>query len=104
MADIEIKGSVADIARLFGRAVVDETKVQAKKAGKQLVKSTVKRALTAWQRFLRDFKFRKRRKNESSAAYLSARSKAASRAWKKKNKGSTKKGMRRKTARRAYER
>ena len=104
LADIEIKGSVADIARLFGQAVLEESKVQAGRAGREIVKSTVKRALTAWQKFLKDFKFRKRRKNESSASYLSARSKAASRAWKKKKKGSTKKGMVRKTARRAYER
>lgn len=108
MADIEIKGSVADIAKLFGKAVLDESKVQAVEAGREIVKSTVKRALTAWQKFLRDFKFRKRRKNESSASYLSARSKAASRAWKKmkpkKSKRSTRKGMVRKTARRAYER
>ena len=104
LADIEIKGSVTDIARLFGQAVVEESKEQAGRVGREIVRSTVKRALTAWQKFLKDFKFRKRRKSESSSAYLSARSKAASRAWKKKKKGSTKKGMVRKTARRAYER
>ena len=104
MSDIEIKGSVADIARLFGRAVEEEIKVQAVKVGKEVVKETAKRVLSAWQRFLRDFRFRKRKRNESPGAYLSARSKAASRAWKKKKKGSTKKGQVRKTARRAYER
>lgn len=104
MADIEIKGSVADIARLFGRAVESELKVQAVKVGTEIVKSTAKRALTAWQKFLKEFKFRKRKRNETSASYLSARSKAASRAWKKLKKGSTKKGQVRKTARRAYER
>jgi hypothetical protein len=102
--DIEIKGSVADIARLFGRAVAEETKVQATKLGREVVKSTAKRALTAWQKFLKEFKFRKRKRTESPSAYLSARSKAASRAWKRTKKGKgTKKGMRRKTARRAYE-
>ena len=74
MADIEIKGSVTDIARLFGGAVIDQAKVEAVRVGREVVKSTAKRALTA------------------------------SRAWKKLKKGSTKKGQVRKTARRAYER
>ena len=104
MADIEIKGSVADIARLFGRAVEEEVKVQTVKVAKEGVKAVAKKVLSAWHIFLRDFKFRKRKRNESPGAYLSARSKAASRAWKKKKKGSTKKGQVRKTARRAYER
>ena len=104
MADIEINGSVADIARLFGRAVEEEVKVQTVKVAKEGVKAVAKKVLSAWHIFLRDFKFRKRKRNESPGAYLSARSKAASRAWKKKKKGSTKKGQVRKTARRAYER
>ena len=108
MADIEIKGSVADIARLFGRAVEEEVKVQTVKVAKEGVKAVAKKVLSAWHIFLRDFKFRKRKRNESPGAYLSARSKAASRAWKKmkpkKSKRSTRKGMVRKTARRAYER
>ena len=104
MADIEINGSVADIARLFGRAVEEEGKVQTVKVAKEGVKAVAKKVLSAWHIFLRDFKFRKRKRNESPGAYLSARSKAASRAWKKKKKGSTKKGQVRKTARRAYER
>ena len=84
--------------------LLSERKTVVRKAARKMAVSKPKRALTPWQRFLRDFTFRKRRKNESSSAYLSARSKAASKAWKKKNKGSTKKGMVRKTARRAYER
>lgn len=47
----------------------------------------VKRKLSQWQRFLRDFVFRKQKRSESNAAYLGARTKAASRAYKKMKKG-----------------
>jgi hypothetical protein len=86
VGDIEIKGSVADIARLFGKAIEDEAKVQATRIGKDLVKEIVKRGPTAWTRFLKAFKFRKRKKNEANATYLGLRSKAASRAYKRRGK------------------
>lgn len=61
-----------------------------------------KRKANPWIKFSKSFSYRKRRKSESPQAYLSARNKAASRAY-KKNKGGTKKGQVRKTARRAFE-
>ena len=61
-----------------------------------------KRKANPWIKFSKSFEYRKRRKNETPQAYLSARNKAASRAY-KKDKGGTKKGQVRKTARRAYE-
>jgi len=54
-----------------------------------------------WIKFNSNFTYRKRRKAESPKEYLSARTKAASRAYKKAG-GGTKKGQIRKTARRAY--
>lgn len=56
-----------------------------------------------WIKFNSRFTYRKRRKSETAKEYLAARTKAASRAY-KKSKGGTKKGQVRKTARRAYER
>lgn len=63
-----------------------------------------KRKANPWIKFSKSFEYRKRRKSETPQAYLSARNKAASRAYKKDKKGagSTKKGQVRKTARRAY--
>ena len=55
--------------------LLSERKTVVRKAARKMAVSKPKRALTPWQRFLRDFTFRKRRKNESSSAYLSARSK-----------------------------
>ena len=60
-----------------------------------------KRKANPWIKFSKSFSYRKRRKNETPQAYLSARNKAASRAY-KKGKGGTTKGQVRKTARRAY--
>ena len=85
-------------------SATEEAKKVAKKAGKEVVRTAAKKTkktLSKWHRFLRDFKFRKRKRNESTSAYMGARTKAASRAYKKKN--GTKKGQVRKTARRAYE-
>lgn len=51
-------------------------------------KSRVKRRkLNAYQRFTKTFSFRNKRKNENSRVYFAARSKALSRAWKKKKGG-----------------
>ena len=63
-----------------------ELKETAKRAGKKAVKKTVKRAATGWQRFLKSFKFRKQKRNESNSAYFGARTKAASRAYKRRKK------------------
>jgi hypothetical protein len=60
-----------------------------------------KRKANPWIKFSKSFTYRNRRKSETPQAYLSARNKAASRAY-KQAKGGTKKGQVRKTARRAY--
>lgn len=52
-----------------------------------------------WVQHLKRFKFRKKRRNESTQDYLVARTKSAKRKYK-----STRKGQVRKTARRAYKR
>ena len=60
-----------------------------------------KRKANPWIKFSKSFAYRSRRKNETAQAYLSARNKAASKAY-KQGKSGTKKGQVRKTARRAY--
>ena len=59
---------------------------EAKEQGKKVVKRVKKRVKSAWQKFLKDFKFRKQKRNESNAAYFGARTKAASRAYKRLKK------------------
>jgi hypothetical protein len=54
-----------------------------------------RRKPNAWIKFSKSFQFRARKKSESAPAYLSARAKAASRAYKKLNKP-TKKGGKKK--------
>ena len=54
-----------------------------------------RRKPNVWIKFSKSFQYRARRKNESAPAYLSARAKAASRAYKKLNKP-TKKGGKKK--------
>ena len=83
---LEIKGTFADIRRLFIEAAVEEGKVQATNIGRDVVKGTVRRTRSAWVKFLKRFKFRSRRKSEKPAAYMSARTKAASRAYRKLKK------------------
>lgn len=77
-------------------AQVAEAVIEAKPKRKKRTKPN------PWITFSRRFTYRKRRKSESAQEYLSARTKAASRAY-KKSKGGTKKGQVRKTARRAFE-
>jgi len=83
---LKIEGTFADIRRLFVEAAVEEGKAQATKAGRDVVKGAVKRTRSAWVKFLKRFKFRARRKSEKPAAYMSARTKAASRAYRKLKK------------------
>jgi len=99
---LKIEGTLEELKELFLLSAKDEAKKVAKKAGKKVVQKTVKK-LSAWHRFLRDFVWRKRKRNESPSTYMGLRTKAASKAYKKLKKGSTKKGQVRKTARRAYE-
>ena len=102
---LKVEGTLEELRRLFLGAAERELKETAKRAGKKVVKKTVKagkKKLSKWHKFLRSFKFRNRKRNESPATYMGLRTKAASRAYKKKN--GTKKGQVRKTARRAYER
>lgn len=83
---LKVEGTLEELKELFLGAAKKELKETAKRAGKKVVKKTVKRTATAWQRFLKSFKFRKQKRNESNSAYFGARTKAASRAYKKKNK------------------
>ena len=82
--------------------VIPTDAMEAEGAMMEAEKPKKKRKANPWIKFSKSFDYRKKRKNESAQAYLSARNKAASRAY-KKNKGGTKKGQVRKTARRAYE-
>jgi len=58
----------------------------------EVVVPSKRRKPNAWIKFSKKFSFRARRKNESAPAYLSARSKAASRAYKQLNKPKKKGG------------
>jgi hypothetical protein len=44
------------------------------------------RKKTAWDRHLKSFKFRKQKRNESNSEYFGARTKAASKAYKRRKK------------------
>jgi len=83
---IEVRGSLEELRELFLLGASEQLKKTAKKAGKKLIQKTEKKILTVWQKFLRDFKFRKQRRNEKSSAYFGLRTKAASRAYKKLQK------------------
>ena len=80
---VKVEGTLDELRRLFLGAAEKELKDQAKKAGTKVVKKTIKRALSAWQKFLKSFKFRRQRKSESNTAYFSARTKAAGIAYRR---------------------
>jgi hypothetical protein len=80
---LEVKGTLEELRDLFLGAAIKEAKDTAKSAGKKVVKKVVKKTLTTWQRFLRDFKFRKQKRNEKSSTYFGLRTKAASRAYRR---------------------
>lgn len=102
---VKVEGTISELRDLFLGAAEKELKATAKRAGKKAVKKIVRKSLTAWQRFLKNFKFRKQKRNESNSAYFGARTKAAGIAYRRtQRKNGTKKGQVRKTARRAYER
>ena len=82
---LKVEGTLAELRELFLEGAKTEAKRTAKSAGKKAVKVATTRTKTAWDRFLKSFKFRSRRKSEKPSAYLSARSKAAGRAYRKKN-------------------
>lgn len=63
---------------------VKQGEAEAKEILKPLKRKRKKR--NKWHRFVKSFDYRKRRKNETQNAYLSAKMKAASRAYKKVNK------------------
>ena len=100
---VRVEGTIAELRELFLEGAKGEAKRIAKKTGKKVVQKTEKVVLTAWQKFLKTFKFRKQKRNEKSSTYFGLRTKAASRAYKRLKKGTTK-GQVRKTSRRAYER
>ena len=75
---------------------VIQTDAQQAEASLEVVSAPKKRRKpNVWIKFSKSFQYRARRKNESAPAYLSARAKAASRAYKKLNKP-TKKGGKKK--------
>ena len=80
-----------------GEVLTQVIRTDAQQAEASLVASAPKkrRKPNAWIKFSKSFQYRARRKNESAPAYLSARAKAASRAYKKLNKP-TKKGGKKK--------
>lgn len=80
---LKVEGTLEELRDLFLGAAIKEAKDTAKNAGKKVVKKAVKKTLTAWQKFLKSFDFRKQKRNESNSAYFAARTKAASRAYKK---------------------
>ena len=84
---VKIEGTLEELRDLFLQGMLSEAKDKAKKTGRKVVRKTEKLVLTAWQKFLKSFKFRKQRKSEKSTAYFSARTKAASRAYKRMKKG-----------------
>ena len=87
---VKVEGTIEELKRLFVGAAEKELKRTAKKAGKKVVEKTVKRALSAWQRFLKAFKFRRQRKSESNTAYFSARTSAASKAYRRQQRNKAK--------------
>jgi hypothetical protein len=74
---------------------VIQTDAQQAEASLEVAAPKKRRKPNAWIKFSKSFQYRARRKNESAPAYLSARAKAASRAYKKLNKP-TKKGGKKK--------
>ena len=49
---VKVEGTLDELRELFVQGVVSEAKKTAKKAGVQVVKSTTKRAKSAWQKFM----------------------------------------------------
>ena len=74
---------------------VIQTDAQQAEASLEVPAPKKRRKPNVWIKFSKSFQYRARRKNESAPAYLSARAKAASRAYKKLNKP-TKKGGKKK--------
>lgn len=95
---VEVRGTLDELRELFAQEFVKETKRQAKKAGKAAAKKTV-RKLSAWQRYLKNKANHIKFKSGDRKGMLNLKAMA-----KKFKRGSTKKGMVRKTARRAFER
>jgi len=80
---VKIEGTLSELRDLFLAGAKSELKKEAKKQGEKVVKRAKRRVKTAWQKFLKDFKFRKQKRNESNSAYFGARTKAAARAYKR---------------------
>lgn len=80
---VKVEGTLEELEELFGSLKrtakgIRKTAKVAKKTGK-----SVRTKLSEWQRFLKSFKFRKQKRNESPSTYFGLRTKAASRAYKK---------------------
>jgi hypothetical protein len=83
---LKVEGTLEELRALFVEGAKQEARKTAKAAGKKAVRKTVKRTKSAWQKFLKSFKFRKQKRNESNSAYFGARTKAASKAYKRRKK------------------
>jgi hypothetical protein len=83
---VKIEGTIDEIKRLFIKGLTTELKKEAEEQGTKVVKRIKKRAKSEWQKFLKNFKFRKQKRNESNSAYFGARTKAASKAYRRKMK------------------
>ena len=83
---LKVEGTLEELKELFLQGAKQEARKTAKRAGKKAVEKTVKRTKSAWQKFLKSFKFRKQKRNESNSAYFGARTKAAAKAYKKRRK------------------
>ena len=83
---LKVEGTLEELRELFMMEAKKELKQTAKRAGKKAVKKTVTRAKSEWQRFLKNFKFRKQKRNEKSSTYFGLRTKAAARAYKRRKK------------------
>ena len=87
MAKVEMGlEELRDLLASMGAYGREMQKTQIRKSQKIVAKPKKPRKKTAWDRHLKSFKFRKQKRNESNSAYFGARTKAASRAYKRRKK------------------
>ena len=49
---VKVEGTIAELKALFVGAAIGEVKTQVKKAGSDVVKKTIKRTKSAWQKYM----------------------------------------------------
>ena len=84
MAKVEL--TLDELMSLLGGKTDKRVVNSGKKLEVKNLKIKKSRKKTAWDRHLKSFKFRKQKRNESNSAYFGARTKAASRAYKRRKK------------------